>query len=119
MKKHKEHENVCRNHDYCYLEMPNENNKILKYNPGEKSMKAPFIIYAELESLLEKMSTFHNNPKKSSTSKVNNHTASGYSLFTHCSFDNTKYKLDYYRGRNSMKKFCIDLIKIINKNKTF
>ena len=31
----------------------------------EKSlMKAPFIIYADLESLLEKMSTCHNNPVK-------------------------------------------------------
>ena len=42
------------NHDYCYLEMPNKNNKILKNNHGEKSMKAPFIIYGNLESLLEK-----------------------------------------------------------------
>ena len=37
--------------------MPNEDNKILKYNHGEKSMRAPFIIYADLESLLEKMDT--------------------------------------------------------------
>ena len=44
--------------------MSNENNKILKHNPGEKSMKAPFTIYSDLESSLEKMSTFHNNPKK-------------------------------------------------------
>ena len=32
--------------------MPKENNKILKYNRGEKSMKVPFIIYADLECLL-------------------------------------------------------------------
>ena len=31
------------------VEMPNDNNKILKYNHGEKSMRAPFIIYADLE----------------------------------------------------------------------
>ena len=31
------------------------------------------------------MSTCHNNPRDSSTIKINNHTASGYSLFTHCS----------------------------------
>ena len=35
--------------------MPEEDNKILKYNHGEKSMKTPSIIYADLESLLEKM----------------------------------------------------------------
>ena len=64
--------------------MPEEYNKILKYNEGEKSMRVPFIIYADLECLLEKMNTCHNNPEKI----INNqHTPPGYSLFTHCSFD--------------------------------
>ena len=53
-------------------------------------MKVPFVIYADLELLLEKMSTCHNNPKNSSTTKVNKHTPSGYSSFTHCSFHLTK-----------------------------
>ena len=34
--------------------MPKEGKRILKYNHGEKSMKAQFIIYAEMEPLLEK-----------------------------------------------------------------
>ena len=42
------HKKVCENHDYCYVEIPNEDNKILKYNHGEKSMKSSFIIYADL-----------------------------------------------------------------------
>ena len=83
--------------------MPKEDNKILKYNHGEKSMKVPFVIYADLESLLEKMNTCHNDHKKSSTTKINKHTPSGYSLVTHCSFDKAKNKLDYYRGKNCMK----------------
>ena len=33
-------------------------------------MKAPFIIYADMESLLEKIDTCHSNLKKSSTTKV-------------------------------------------------
>ena len=58
--------------------MPKEDNKILKYNPGETSMKVSFIIYADLESLLEsKIGNCHNNPKKSSITKINKHTASG------------------------------------------
>ena len=44
------HYNVCNSHDYCYEEIPNENKKVLKYKPREKSMKVPFIIYADLES---------------------------------------------------------------------
>ena len=51
--------------DACYVEMPNEDNKILKYNHGEKSLKAPFMIYADLECLLEKIHSCQNNPKRS------------------------------------------------------
>ena len=82
--------NVCTNHDNCHVEMPKEDNKIWKYNYGEKSIKVPFIIYTDLESLLEKIRPCHNNPKKSSTTKINKYTASGYALFTNCSFDVTK-----------------------------
>ena len=102
----KNHENVCKDHDYCYIEMPDKDNNIVKYNPGEKSMKIPFVIYGDLECLLEKMSTCCIGPEKSSTIKLNKHTSSGFSLFTHCSFDMTKKKLDYYRGENCMKVFC-------------
>ena len=68
-----------------------------------------------LECLLEKMSTFHFNPKKSSTTKINKHTPSGYSLFTHFSFDTTKNKLDYYRDKNCMKNVCPDLKEHVTK----
>ena len=51
----------------------------------------------------------------------NKHDASGYSLFTYCSFDVTKNKHDYYRDKKCMKKFCKDLrkhaTKIINYEK--
>ena len=49
--------------------MPNEGNKTLKYNHGEKSLKVPFIIYADLESLLVKIHSCQNNPKKPYTEK--------------------------------------------------
>ena len=72
-------------------------------------MKVLFIIYANLESLLEKMSTCHNNPKKLSKTRINKHTPSGYSLFTHCLFDATRNKFDCYRSKDCMERFCKDL----------
>ena len=60
--------------------MPDENKKILKYVPGEKALKAPFIIYADLESLLHKTNICSNNPDKSYTEKKAVHKPSGYSL---------------------------------------
>ena len=75
--------------------MPKEGNKLLRYNHGEKSMKFPFVIHADLECLLEKMSICH-NPKKLSATEINKHTPSGYSLFTCSSFDTKENKLDCY-----------------------
>ena len=53
LNKLKKHERVCNNHDYGHVDMPKEYEKI-KYLPGEKSLKVPFIIYADLECLLKK-----------------------------------------------------------------
>ena len=101
--------------------MPTKDNNIIKYNRGEKSMKVPFIIYAVIECLLEKMSTCINNPNESSTTKINKHMPSGYSIFTSRSFDESKNILNYYRGKDCMKKFCKDLkehaTRIINYEK--
>ena len=93
------HEKVCYDHDYCYVEIPEKGNKILKCNHGEKSMKVPFIIYTDLECLLEKMNSCQKDPEKPSTAKKNIYVSSGYSLFTNCSFNLTKNKLECYRGK--------------------
>ena len=102
----KNHENVWKNHDYYCIEMPNEENNILKYNLGGKSMKMPLIIYSDFESILEEISTCGNDLKKSSTTKISKYTPSGFSLVTYCSFDKTKNKPDYYREKDCMKVFC-------------
>ena len=41
---------------------------------GEKTLKLPFIIYADLECLLEKISTCYNDSNISLTTKINRHT---------------------------------------------
>ena len=81
---------ICENCDYCRVEMPTKDNNAIKYNQGEKSIKLPFVVYADLEFLLEKISTCYSNPEESSTTKINKDTPSGYSLFTHCSFNKSK-----------------------------
>ena len=115
------HKSICENHDYCYVEMPEEGNKILKYSHGEKSMMQPFAIYFDFESLLEKVDNCCNDLEKSSATKINEHAPSSYSLFTCCLFDAKGHKLDSYRGEDCLKKFCKNLkehvLKIINYEK--
>ena len=53
LNKLKEHEEICNNHNSCCTEMTEWVNKTIKYNPGEKSLKKPFVIYLDLECLLK------------------------------------------------------------------
>ena len=116
----KKHERVCNNHDYCRVDMLKEHEKI-KYSPGDKSLKAPFIIYADLECLLKKEQSCQNNPEHSYTHRKAKHKPSGYSLSLICSVDETKNRRKFYRRKDCIERFCNNLkelaIEIINYEK--
>ena len=57
--------------------MPSEYTKILDFNQYQKSDKAPFIIYADRECLIEKIDGCKNNLENSSTITVGEHIPSG------------------------------------------
>ena len=63
-------------------------------------MKAPFIIYADLEYLLKKEPPHQNNGEKSYTEKKAKHKPSGYSFSLICSFDGTKNRRKFYRRKD-------------------
>ena len=101
----KRHEKVCIDHDYSYVKVLNEYNKILKYNYGENSLKVAFIIYADLECQLEIMHSCQNNFEKFYTEKKTKHAPSGYSIFTSFSIDSTKTNLIFARVKIAWKVF--------------
>ena len=68
--------------------MPFEDTKILVFNQYKKSDKAPFIIYADLECIIEKIDGYKINPGNSSTTKVSENV---------------------YRDKDCMKTFCESL----------
>ena len=117
----KEHEETCHNNDSCCIEMASWAEKILKYNPAKKSLKAPFAIYLNLECLLKQEQSCQNNPEKSYTEKKARHEPSGWAMFARCSFDKKESKLNYYRRKDCIKKLCKKLkecaIEIINYEK--
>ena len=98
--------------------MLSEDTKTLQFNRYQKSDKAPFIIYADLECIIEKIDGCKNNPENSSTTKVSEHIPSGFSMSTISSFRSIENKREVYRGKDCMKKFCESLrehaMKIIN-----
>ena len=105
--------------------MLSEDTKILEFNQYQIFDKAPFIIYADLECIIEKIDRCKNNPENSSTTKVIDHILSSFSISTisfryqyQYSFRSIEKKHDVYRCKNCMKRFCEYLrkhaMKIIN-----
>ena len=68
--KRESHKKVCENKDFCNVLMPSEDTKILELNHNQKSDKAPFVIYSDLECLLEKIDRCKNDPKDTFTTKI-------------------------------------------------
>ena len=112
----KEHEEICNNHDSCHIEMPKWVETILKYNPAEKSLNAPFAIYLDLECLLKKKQfRENNNREKSYIEEKAKHQPSGWAMFKKFSFDEKENKLDYCRRKDCTEKLCKKLKKRAKK----
>ena len=88
-----------------------EGNNTLKYHHREKSLRLPWAIYADFESLLIKKQSYQNNPEESYTEKKSIHESCGYSINLVSSFDSKQDKHSYYRGKDCANKFCEDLKK--------
>ena len=97
--------------------MPFEDSKILKINQNQKSDKASFITYVDLEFLIEKIYGCKNNPENSSTTKVSEHISSGFSMSTISSFKVVVFvkknlKINMTKIKNIVKLWIIIIIQV-------
>ena len=70
-------EKICKYDKYCIIIRPTDENNILKYSHGQKSIKVPSVIYVDFETILEKASTFHIILEILQTTENNKHTFYG------------------------------------------
>ena len=98
--------------------MPSDDIEILEFNQYQKCDEAPFIIYADLECIIEKIDGCKNNPESSSKTKVSEYIPS---CLQYLHLEAQQYKHDVYRGKDCIKKFYKFLrkhvMKIINFKK--
>ena len=80
--------------------MPSEKDKVLEFNQYMKSDKMPYIIYADIESLIRKIDGCPNNPENFSTTKIGKDIPCGYSMYTIWAFDNIENKHTLYCGKD-------------------
>ena len=89
--------------------MPSEKDNILEFNQYMKSYKMPYIIYADIEYLIEKIDEWANNPENFLTTKISEHIPCGHSMSTvwaiECfwNFKRTREKCNWFWKE---KKYC-------------
>ena len=71
------------------IELPEEGSKIYFKNHN-RSLRVPFIVYADFESFTSQLSTCPPNPQKIYTNQYQNHIPSGFRYHVKC-FDDTLY----------------------------
>ena len=89
------------------IEMPVEG-ECLKFKSFRETIKIPFVIYADLEALLEKLTVLEKT--EDNTEKLQKHVACSYGYKVVCCYDDTLFKpFKMYRGLNSVNKFFSDI----------
>ena len=117
----KKHENICANYDYCYVEMPKKAIKYQNTTMAKNLWKFNLLFMMIWTLYLKKWVLVIIILKKPPTTKINKHTPSAYSFFTHCLFNATKISLTVDWSKDCMERFCKDLrkhaVKIISYEK--
>ena len=91
-KKLKIHKEYCSNNEVVKIEMPKEGS-LISFNHHNRSMKVPFVFYADFEAFTEEISTCKPNDKFSFTNQYQKHQPSGFCY--KCVGFNTKMNVLY------------------------
>ena len=83
----------CSNHKSTVINLPKAGSNI-SFKDFNKSIKHPFVIYANFESILEKIDTVSPNPNKSYTNKYQKHTPCGFCYYITSSLGDAYNKLE-------------------------
>ena len=81
-----------------------EYTQLLEFSQYQKSAKAPFIIYANVECTIENIDGCIINPVNSSTTEVSKHIPCRFSMPTICSFRRIENKHNVYREQQELSK---------------
>ena len=113
LNKHKEY---CSTNECIKINMPKKEKSILKFKNYCNSEKVPFIIYADMESLLNPIQSCEPNLQSSYTKKYQNHQPVSYSYYVKC-FDDNVFTREpkTYTGLDAMQKFVESLEKDVKE----
>ncbi|XP_018399813.1 PREDICTED: uncharacterized protein LOC108777427, partial [Cyphomyrmex costatus] len=99
------HSTDCGKLNDCAIRLPSEDDKWLKFKNHCRKERVPFVVYADLECVLEKMDT----ESTSSTYTYQHHQVFSIAYYVHCSYDSSLSGYKFRRDNNCIAWFADEL----------
>ena len=94
-----QHQVYCEDNESVRVEMPKQGSTT-KFNDGQNQFRVPFIMYADFESILELMGPVElGSPNQPYINEVNQHTPSGWCVYSKFAYGDVDNLLRLYRGK--------------------
>ena len=103
-----QHQVYCENNESVRVEMPKQGSTV-EFKDGQNQFRVPFIMYADFESIIEPMDPVKPgspNPSQPYTNEVNQHTPSGWCVYSKFAYEDVDNPLRTYRGKDCIETFC-------------
>ena len=101
-----QHQVYCEDNESVRVEMPKQGSTI-EFKDGQNQFKVPFIMYADFESILEPMDPVEpGSPNQPYTNEVDQHTPSGWCVYSKFAYGDVDNLLRTYRGKDCIETFC-------------
>ena len=101
-----QHRVYCEDNESVRVEMPKQGSTV-EFKDGQNQFRVPFIMYADFESILEPMDPVElGSPSQPYTNEVNQHTPSGWCVYSKFAYRDVDNPLRAYRGKDCIETFC-------------
>ena len=102
-----QHQVYCEDNESVRVEMPKQGSTV-EFKDGQNQFKVPFIMYADFELILEPMDPVEpGSPCQPYTNEVNQHTQSGWCIYSKFAYGDVDNPLKTYRGNDCIETFVI------------
>ncbi|KYM95999.1 hypothetical protein ALC62_13348 [Cyphomyrmex costatus] len=109
------HDVDCARMNKCTVLLPNENDKWLSFRNYNRKKRLPFVVYADLECILEKTGI---DDDHISRFNYQHHKVFSIGYYVRCDFDETMSMYASFRGENCVEWFVDELYKLTHRVKS-
>ncbi|KYM98774.1 hypothetical protein ALC62_10502, partial [Cyphomyrmex costatus] len=109
------HDVDCARMNECSVVLPNENDKWLSFRNYNRKKRLPFVVYADLECILEKSRI---DDERMSRFTYHHHKVYSIGYYVRCEFDETMSIYRYCRGANCIEWFVDELYQLAHRVKS-